>query len=203
MGDKLVLKTASGKQIKLPIAGFSEADLDYVELETPPPLKITFLKETGQVQFVPIPNMQEFPNFYELTAGVKIEKTNRTPYTKPLKVELFTFASEIDGDNYILLDRVSDTFAFNEGNTDPFELWGSLTYTRKYVDGASETRGERYCGRMIVVTDQRGEIIAKEVSNPWMLENLDFLRTFPVGRHFSDEGKRVHPPRAKPDTIRW
>ena len=60
---------------------------------------------------------------------------------------------------------------------------------------------------MILVTDQRGEIIAQEVSNPWMLENLDFLRTFPVGRHFSDEGKRTYPPYATPpifnDTPYW
>ena len=49
----------------------------------------------------------------------------------------------------------------------------------------------------------RGEIIAQQVSNPWMLEHLEFLRTFPVGRHFSDEGKRVHPPRAKLNSRHW
>ena len=38
MGDKLVLKTARGKQVKLPITDFSDSDLAYVELENPPPL---------------------------------------------------------------------------------------------------------------------------------------------------------------------
>jgi hypothetical protein len=71
------------------------------------------------------------------------------------------------------------------------------------IRGANR-RGERYCGRMILVTDLRGEIVARrKVSNPWMLEKLDFLRMFPVGRHFSTEGKRTYPPRAKVITHYW
>jgi len=203
MGDKLVLKNTRGKTIKVPVSEFSEEDLDYVELENPPPLKLTLQKETDNFKFEPLLIVSIPPAVKKLTCGLKIEKTNLTPYTKELKVELFTFASEIDGNNYILLDRQERRFTFSAENGNVYEFMGKEVFLRNYLDGADYKRGERYCGRMILVTDERGEIIAQQVSSPWMLEHLEFLRTFPVGRHFSDEGKRVHPPRAKLNSRHW
>lgn len=57
--------------------------------------------------------------------------------------------------------------------------------------------GERFKGRMAVVTDERGKIVAQNISNAWMLDIIGFLRGFPVGRHFSKAGERVYPPRPK------
>ena len=56
---------------------------------------------------------------------------------------------------------------------------------------------------MIVITDERGEIIAENVSNDWMLDIIDILREFPVGRHFDKTGARVYPPRALPIMRLW
>ena len=182
---------------------FRSDDLAYVELDNPPTLKLTLQKETDDFRFVPLPIASIPPAVKKLTCGLKIEKTDMTPYTKELKVELFTFASENDGDNYILLDRQERRLAFSEETGNVYEFMGKQVFLRTYLDGANYKRGERYCGRMILVTDERGEIIAQLVSNSWMLEHLEFLRTFPVGRHFSDEGKRVHPPRAKLNSVHW
>jgi hypothetical protein len=203
MGDKLVLKTARGKTVKVPVIEFSAEDLDYVELESPPQLKVTFQKDIGHFQFKALPIVSIPPAVEELTCGVKIEKISRSPYTRELKVELFTFANEIDGKNYILLDRQERRFTFDEQTGTVFKFMGQMVYLRNYLDGMDYKRGERLAGRMILVTDERGEIIAQLVSNPWMLEHLEFIRTFPVGRHLSDEGKRVHPPRAKLNDRHW
>jgi len=195
MGDKLVLKNQRGKTVKIPVNEFSEEDLDYVELENPPKLKLTLQKETDNFKFELLPIASIPPAVKQLTCGLKIEKTDMTPYSKVLKAELFTFAAEFDGDNYILLDRQERWFTFPTENGNTYEFMGKEVFLRNYLDGADYKRGEKYSGRMILVTDERGEIIAQQVSNPWMLENLEFLRRFPVGRHFSDEGERVHPPR--------
>ncbi|MEN7973885.1 MAG: SHD1 domain-containing protein [Verrucomicrobiota bacterium] len=207
-GDKVVLKTPRGRQVKVPLSEFSGEDLDYLELASPPPLKITFLKETDIFRFKDLPYVMRGPTMRELTAGVKIEKTNQKPYTKELKVELFSIADEIDGDNYILLDRQEGTFVPSEEPEERYELWGKKTYLRDYIDvpiaaAASNRRGERFKGHMVVVTDERGVIIAQSISNDWMLEIIDFLRTFPVGRHFSKAGERVYPPRAKVIRVLW
>ena len=64
----------------------------------------------------------------KLTCGVKIEKTSRKPYSRELKVELFTIAAENDGDNYILLDRQEGKFTLSEENGGRYELWGKDTF---------------------------------------------------------------------------
>jgi len=196
LGDKAVLKTVRGKQVKVPVSEFSIADLDYLELASPPPLKVTFLKDTDVFRFKDFPHGGTHPTMRELSVGVKIEKTNKKPYMKELKVELFSFAAEIDGDNYILLDRQVGTFIPAEENGGRYELWGKKTYMKDYQDAEGNRRGEKLKGHMVVVTDERGEIIAEDISNDWMLEIIDFLREFPVGRRFNEEGERVYPPRA-------
>jgi len=203
MGDKAVLKNARGKQVKVPLSELSAGDLDYLELASPPPLKITFLKELERFKFEIIPLMSDMPVFTKFTGGVKIEKTNKKPYTKKLKVELFTIASEMDGNNYILMDRVEGEFTPSKENGERFELWGNGFYLRDYQDGAGYRRGERLKGHMVVITDERGIVVAKDVSNDWMFDIIDFLREFPVGRHFSKAGERVYPPRAEINSIYW
>ena len=203
MGNKTILKTTQGKQIKIPTRELSAEDLDYLELASPPTLKISFLKDLDRFKFKTIPLMGEFPVFTKFTGGVKIQKTNQKPYSRTLKVELFTIASEIDGKNYILMDRAEGHFNLSKENGERFELWGKGFYLRDYIDGVGDRRGERFKGHMVVVTDERGEIVAQSISNEWMLDKIDFLRNFPLGRHFNEDGERVFPPRANINTVHW
>ncbi len=203
MGDKTVLKTAHGKQVKVPTDALSVEDLDYLELASSPPLKITFMKEVDRFDFKDLPIAAPPPIVREIRAGVKIEKTNQKPYTRELRVELFSFASEIDGDNFILLDRVEGTFTPSEENDGYYELWGKVANAKDYLDAEGNRRGEKFKGHMVVVTDERGEIIAQSISNNWMLDIIDFLREFPLGRHFDKTGARVYPPRAPVIRMYW
>ncbi|MEN8256139.1 MAG: SHD1 domain-containing protein, partial [Verrucomicrobiota bacterium] len=207
-GDKVVLKTTRGRQVKILVSEFSAEDLDYLELASPPSLKITFLKETGMFDFkiLPFASAKQTPIMRELTAGLKIEKINMKPYTKKLKVELFSIAQEIDGDNYVLLDRKEGTFIPSEENDGCYELWGKKAYMKDYHDTYApplRRRGLKYKGHMILVIDERGKIIAQDISNDWMLDIIDFLREFPVGRHFSKKGQRVYPPRGSVMYSTW
>jgi len=203
LGLKTVLKTARGKQVKIPTRELSDADLDYLELASPPPLKITFLKETGKFRFQDVINPGVPPRLFEITAGVKIEKLNRKPYTRELKLELFSIANEIDGDNFVLLDRQEGKFGFSGENGEIHEFWGKKAHMRDYMDFVGNRRGRKFKGHMIVITDERGEIIAQDISNDWMLDIIESLREFPVGRHFDKTGKRVYPPRARPIMVLW
>jgi len=199
-GDKVILKSANGKEVKIPVMDFSAEDLDYLELASPPPLKITFLKETDIFDFEDMPNAQWPVVMRETMVGVKIEKINNKPYKRELKVELYSFSSEIDGDNYILMDRTMGAFIPSKASVGGYELWGKKAYAKDYHDAPpsrpQNRRGEKFTGYMIVVIDERGEVIAQNTSNDWMLENIDFLRELPIGRHFNKDGVRVYPPRA-------
>jgi len=204
MGSETVLKNAVGKVLKIPTKELSVEDLDYLELMNPPSLKVVFLRhdDIAPLKDPPLP-WYVTPVLKEITTGVKIEKTNQRPYSRRLKVELFAIADEIDGDNYVLQDRQEETFVLSKENDYSHELWGKKAYMRDYSDAAWVRRGLRHKGHMIVVTDERGEIIARDISNEWMLDIIDFLREFPVGRHFSKAGERVYPPRAKVAMDLW
>ncbi len=203
MGNKAVLKTARGKQVKVPVSELSAEDLDFLELASPPPMKITFLKELDKFDFKVLPIATAPPIVREITTGVKIEKTNQKPYTKELKVELFSFASEIDGNNYVLLDRAGGSFTFTKENEGLYELWGKEANMKDYLDAEGNRRGERFKGHMVVITDERGEIVAQSISNSWMLDIIDTLRQFPLGRHLDETGARVYPPRAPVIRVYW
>jgi len=204
IGLKTVLKSAAGKVLKIPTENLSDEDLGHLELLNPPVLKITFQRQDDVVNLPPLRIDWPYHKVLrELITGVKVEKTNQKPYTRNLKIEVFTIASEIDGDNYVLLDRQEGRFILSGENEEKYELWGKKVYMMDYVDAAYVRRGKKYCGHMIVVTDERGEIIAQAISNEWMLDIIDFLREFPVGRHFSKAGERVYPPRPTVAKDNW
>ena len=205
MGDKVVLKKGNGRKVKIPFDELSEEDHDYLMLANPPPLKITFLKDLERFKFQNLPLLieRDIPVYTEFTGGVKIRKDTRKPYPRNLKVELFTIASERDGKNYILMERTEGSFIPTEENDGTFELWGKGFYLRDYVNGRGDRRGEKLQGHMVLVTDERGVIIGQSISNDWMLDRLDFLREFPVGRHFNKAGERVYPPRPELNRGHW
>ena len=66
------------------------------------------------------------------------------------------------------------------------------------LDFSNVRRGEKVKGQMIVITDERGEIIASNISNDWFLDIIEKLRQFPIGRHFDKTGERVWPPQPNP-----
>lgn len=197
MGDKTVLKTAKGKEIKVTTNDLSAEDLDYLELINPPSLKLSISQDTTSVNIISIPNEDQLPVVNQFALGVSIDQKNPQPYTRKLVVELFTIAAEYDGNNFILLDRQKETFMLTPENGRHFELRGKKAYLRKYYDPGINLRGEKYKGFMVVVTDERGEIIAKDITNDWLLDIIDSLRQLPVGKHFNEAGERVFPPRPK------
>jgi hypothetical protein len=198
MGDKVALKTARRKVVKVPLSSFSEADLDWLELLNPPQLSLDFKKYTSSFKVLYNPNTgMAIPTAQHFAGGVLVKQQNMKPYTHPLRLEMYVVADEYDGNNFILLDRQIETFALTPENERTFELRGKDTILRKYENYGGVLRGEKYKGYMILVYDERGEIIAKNLSHDWLLGLVDSLREFPVGRHFNRKGERVHPPRPR------
>ena len=74
---------------------------------------------------------------------------------------------------------------------------------RRYETYGGFRRGENYKGYMILVYNERDELIAQNLSHPWLLDLRDELLTFPVGRHFNKVGERVFPPRARFTSTYW
>ncbi len=196
MGGRVVLKSKRGKVIKVPPSEFSEEDSNLLELLDPPDLRMDFKRDTSNFKVLYNPNTgMAIPTAQEFAGGVLITQQNMKKYTHPLRVELYVIADEYDGNNFILLDRQIKTFTPTpEGS---FEFYGKKKILRRYENYGGTLRGEKYKGYMILVYDERGVLIAQNLSHDWLLDIVEKLRVFPVGRHFNKQGERVHPPRPK------
>jgi len=137
------------------------------------------------------------PTAQEFAGGVVVKQQNMKEYSRPLRLEIYVILDEYDGNNFILLDRQIETFTLTPENGRSFELHRDKKILRRYENYGGVLRGEKYKGYMILVYDERGEIIAQNLSHDWLLDLVEKLRVFPVGRHFNKQGERVHPPRPK------
>ena len=198
MSDTVILKTKRGRQLKLPINQLSLEDLDWLVLANPPKLKIQIKKRQTSIKFGWMPNLgsnNSPPKDSFFARGVTVTKESSKPYPNELKIELFSFADEIDGKNFVLLDRVSTNITLSAENEYSCTLWTKKARLNDENDWFSQQRrGEKPKGQMVIITDERGVIIDSNISNKWMLDILEELREFPVGKHFNKAGERVWPP---------
>ena len=114
-----------------------------------------------------------------------------------MSVEYFAFGEEIDGDNYVLLDRQESTFTPTEENKGSHSFYSKkpVRLQSTAIRAASPMRGTKYGGYLITITDEEGRIIQYKTSHKWLLECLETLKKLPVGKHFDKSGNRVGPPR--------
>lgn len=135
------------------------------------------------------------PTTIEFAFGVRLKQRSVGTYNHELHVEFFAIGEEIDGDNYILLDRQKMTF--NPSRQE--DLIYSVMSDRKvrlydyefFQDGR---RGQKYGGYLIIVTDSRGTVISQKSPYNWISENIENLNRLPVGVHFGKSCRRVSPP---------
>lgn len=196
MGDTVVFKDARGKPVKVPYGRLSEEDRQSIELEMPPTFKIDFSQQSSQriLEMSPY-NESPPPKLLDYVFGVKLRQTSARVYNHELKVQFFAIGAEIDGDNFILLDRQESAFTPSAENQQSLAFHGGSVTLTDYEHISAVRRGQKYSGYLVVVTDERGKVIIHETSNEWLFPILANLRQLPVGKHFDKTGTRVGPPR--------
>jgi hypothetical protein len=195
VGDKIALKTAAGKQVKIDLADFSEEDQRYVELSNPPQFNIDFTKKSTQRMVQVTPHLNEVaPRVFDWKFGARAKQSSPRAYKHPLRMEYFAVGQQVlDTDKYILLDRGNSTFVPTKENDRSHQFMGDRITEMINYELHTQERGERYKGYLILIWDERGEIIQYAASNDWLYENREDLMEIPVGRFFDKTCKRVHP----------
>ena len=195
IGDKVVLKSAKGKQKKIPLVHLSPEDLAYIDLANPPDLDITFTKQSSQASSPPTsPFLVEHPTkLIEYTFGTKIRQTSSGTYNHELRVEFFSIGQQyLDDHKFYLLDRQSSTFVPTQENKRSHRFYGEPVGLVSYNLGL-ELRGKKYSDYLVVVTDERGEIIQHSASSNWLFRNFENLKEIPVGVYLDKTCTRVFP----------
>jgi len=195
IGDKVVLKSTKGRQQKIPLTQLSQEDLDYIDLSNPPQLDITFTKQTSQkTPPETSPFLVEVPTrIIEYTFGTKIRKTSARTYKHELHFEFFAIGQQyLDDKKFCLLDRRSSTFTPTKENKQSHRFYGEPVGLLSYNLGV-EFRGKKYSDYLVVVTDERGEIVQHSASANWLFGNLENLKKIPVGAYMDKTCTRVFP----------
>ena len=200
IGGKVVLKNEKGKQIKMPFDQLSAEDQRYIEFATPPKFLINFSKSSSSIPR-PTPSPYESNprplQLVDFTFGTRLKQQSTKPYPHELMIEYFVFGEEVDGDNYVLLDRQQSTFTPTKENRGIHEFYSEkpIRIQTTAIRSSSPMRGTKYGGFLITITDEQGRIIQYKSSNKWLIESLETLKKLPVGKHFDKSGNRVGPPR--------
>ena len=194
VGGTVILKTAKGKQRKLAMNDLSEEDRIFIELANPPDFTIDFAKKSGQriLEMSPF-NQSPPPKLLDYTFSVRVKQNSAKSYNHELNVEYYAIGAEIDGDNYILLDRQEESFTPTEENNRSHAFSGDLVTLTDFDHINGLRRGQRYSSYLVVVTDSRGEVIQYETPKKWLYEHLDNLRQVPVGKCIDETCTRVLP----------
>jgi len=202
-GDKVVLKTAKGRQLKVPLDKLSPEDLEFIDLLNPPKFTIDFIKlsnsQLGRYQLSPMElqwNVQP-PRVNDFTFGAKVKQRGAGAYNHELTVEYFAIGKELIGDKYILLDRGSSTFVPSKENGFSHSFKGDPIEFVEY-DVSGELRGRRPDGNLVVLIDKRGRVIQHSASKSWLWENYDKLKKLPAGAYMDKTCTRTYPTSPKP-----
>lgn len=209
MAGQVVVKTARGKQKKLPLSLLSEADRTFVELENPPKFNLNFTKSSTQIQPPETtPFLDQAPRpmrIFDYVFGVKMKPRGKCDYKHELRVEYFAVADQVDGDNHILLEHQESRFTPDEENKGIHTFYGEeVRVVSSALRQDNPMRGAEYGGFLIVITDKRGKVVQYKASHEWLYEKLENLRKVPVGKNFNKNGNRIGPTRpTKDDRPQW
>lgn len=199
MGGKAVLQDAHGRRSDISLTELSPEDRLYIELSNPPKLSLSFRRKTQQKHFSTRFNTTLLPEIQINTFGVRVQQLSSGKYPHELQVEFFAIGRERAGKRFILLDHQTETFVLTEANERAYACWGTSMELDKYeIYYIDRPRGKKYVGHLILVTDLRGEVIASQVSQPWLLTYVSPLRELPLGAYMDETCTRTFPTRPRP-----
>lgn len=201
--DRIIVRNELGHRIKLPADEVSAADRCYVELANPPKLTLDLLKSEEQIFVKPSPIwVNNSPvNMLHFSFGARIRQRDTVRYGHDLTVEIYAVAKQVyDPDKYQLLYRwKSEPFQLTEENGRRVEIQApKVVDLVEYLLVGEYPRGRQFAESLLVVRDERGEIVASRSSKNWLLENLDKLSALPTGAWFDKSCRRVHPTSPQP-----
>ena len=196
--DQIVLKTPAGTRLKVPLEEVSAEDRSYVELANPPVLTVDFLESADQVFVKPSPIWANSSPVTQLnhSFGARIKQTSIKYYPHDLTVEVFAFAKQIydpDKYHYIFYGK-SDPFRLTPENHYRYEYRGEkVVPLSRYLLAGEYPRGQKLAEMLVLVRDERGQIIAYNTTKNWLYRNLEKLLEIPMGGWLDKTCTRRHP----------
>ncbi|WP_372795870.1 SHD1 domain-containing protein [Pontiella sp.] len=198
IGDKLVLRNAKGKQVRVPVADVSEDDINFIKLSNPPKFDVGIVRSSKsykiELSTYELDRNNTPPRVLDWEFGAKVRRKGSGDYPFALTLEYFVIGQQyLDADKYRILDHQSANFIPNEMKDGSFEFKGDRVSRLFDWDLNDARRGMRLAESLVLLTDSRGEIIASSSTANWLMDNLDELRKRNVGNYINKDCERVYP----------
>lgn len=187
-GDKVLLKTEDGRDLKIPVSGLCEADRDYLASIVPPKLEIDVdVDVDDDIAYSSEWSQRKKQN----TKGViTIKKKNREPCSRSFKVHIYLFAGQVRGDNLWVIACEEQKLAFSEKDKEvTFTCKG--VETEYYDSDMSNAQGYRYASYLVVVVDESGEVVAMKSNRGELEKKWDKIKGAGQGAEFDRDFDRM------------
>ena len=192
---KAALQLEGGRKVEVPLAQLSTSDLEYVALQHPPRMKIEFGSSS---KVVTLESSERWPDnpavtLETLSFNIRIKQLDTKLYPFGLKAEYYAIGYQhLDHDKYIILDKGSVDFVLNKENDYYFmHETASMNMPLEFTLDPNHY-GQKFCNCLVLVYDQRGEVVAYKATKNWIYDHLEKIRKLPAGAFFNDTGTRVH-----------
>jgi hypothetical protein len=210
---RIQIRDTSGELHLISVDKLSPADLKYVEQTVVPEVELDFRYSVRLKPEMDWTIPQDKTSLY--TCTVKIQKESKLEFKGTLTAELYIIGEEVDGDNYVLVQRDVTKFVFPEGRNSTYEFIVEDVPLRKYhaawAKQAAMFRGVTYLGYITTVLDSKGNLVAYDTdlgTESWMdmgvekaIEKLRDLaiegRGSVYSRHFNERIEKADVPRFK------
>lgn len=202
--DNVNIRKADGKQIKVPLASLSAEDRNYVELRNPPKLRVEYRESAPTRQYVADPWEDNFGGTHDNHPifivpgkfGAEVIQESLGDYNHEMTVEIYILTKQYYDTNkyHLIAHSKSEPFKLTKEGDRRFEYEDPRNYNiLKYNLYSERPRGEILGEFLILVHDERGEIIGYNSSKKWLYNYLDKLSALPVGAWLDKNCDRAHP----------
>lgn len=180
-GNKVVLKTADGRVLKIPVAGLCAEDLEYLAAVVPPEIDIEVDVDKNQNNEFSTTGYKRKRETIKCSATVK--KTSKAPCSRDFKAYLYVFAEQINGDIHWLISCADQSLSFKD-DSKAF-CFKSPPASVEYQDMTfADNRGFQYEGYIVVVEDSDGNVVAMKSTRELYEKNWEKIRGAPKGSRF-------------------
>ena len=171
--DKIILKTTSGVEKRIPIDAFSKSDREYIQNLKPPRLKLDLDKGLRRKS-----NSSRYTEEFQFEITVTEEFAQS--YTKALNLEFFIIGKVAAYNSYVLLDKKNDTF-YIEGRTGKEHRFRGRRVSNDYNEYSPV-----FNNYIIILSTENGHIIDVKGKEGYK-KYLHIFRESEVGQAYFDD----------------
>jgi hypothetical protein len=187
IGSNILMTTAGGKQLKIPMRGLCKTDLAYIASVIPPEFDIDVDIDKDSRK------LADYDGYVSkrdsISGEVIIKQTNPEKCNRSFKACLYVFAKDLKSDSKMVILKKEHSFDCKSSRQTSFVTDVASVQNRDYwYDGK---KGMAYHGYLIFIEDSNGNIIEFDANQKLYEDNVVRIKTFNKGDGFDRDFRKV------------